>query len=154
MTERPNVVTNQIRIPRTQKSMSQKKKGKKDSVSQAVFLQAAGEYEEFSEPYFGLYILRTADVPTSDCEISHTPWSSDEAFIYEKKEGGPLKVADILRVKGKRNGSEAVSLALKQPITICVRHGRHTAILEVFVIELKANEALLQVPHMQLLFLR
>ena len=88
------------------------------------------------------------DVPTSDCEMSRTLWSSDEAFIYEKKDGVPLEVADILRVKGKRKSSEAVSLTLKQPTTICSRHGSHTAIKEVFVAELKANDSLLQVPHM------
>ena len=59
----------------------------------------------------------------------------------------PLEVADILRVKGKRNGSEAVSLGLKQPTTICGRHARHTAIEEVYIIELQANDVHLEVPH-------
>ena len=72
-------------------------------MSQALFLQAAGECEKFADPYFGLYILRTEDVPTTDCEMSRTLCSSDEAFIYEKKIGVPLEVADILRVKGKSN---------------------------------------------------
>ena len=51
---------------------------------QAVFLKAAGEYEQFANPYFGLYIFRTADVPTSDWDMSRTLWSSDDAFIYKK----------------------------------------------------------------------
>ena len=47
------VITDQIRFSRTQKSMSQKKPTKWNSVLQAVFLKAAGEYEQFANPYFG-----------------------------------------------------------------------------------------------------
>ena len=41
------VVTNEIRFEKTKKNLSRKKPTKTDIVSQAVFLQAAGEYEEF-----------------------------------------------------------------------------------------------------------
>ena len=118
------VVTNEIRFERTKKNLSRKKPTKTDIVSQAVFLQAAGEYEEFLDQYFGLYILRTEDVPMSDCEMSRTLWTSDEAAIYVNKAGVPWEVPDILRVGGKSNTTEAVSLALNEATTICGRHAR------------------------------
>ena len=64
----------------------------------------------------------------------------DEAAIYVKKAGVPWEVPDILRVGGKSNTTEAVSLALKESTTICGRHARRASIKEVFVLELRKND--------------
>ena len=111
-------------------------------------MQAAGEFEAFQDIYFGLYIFRTEDVPTSDCEMSRTLWTSDAADIYVKKAGVPWEVADILKVGGKSNTTEAVSLALKESTTICGRHARRTAIKEIFVLELRKKDNHLDIPHL------
>ena len=66
-----------------------------------------------------------------------------------KKAGVPWEVPDILRVSGKSNGTEAVSLALKESTTICGCHARHTAINEVFFLELRENNVHLDIPHLQ-----
>ena len=68
--------------------MRRRRLSKTDSVSQAVYSQAAGEYEAFQDVYFGLYILRTDEIPTSDCEMARPLWTSDAADIYVKKAGG------------------------------------------------------------------
>ena len=63
-------------------------------------------------------------------------------------EGVPWEVSDILRVGGKSNTTEAVSLALKESTTICGRHARRTAIKEIFVPELSKNKDHLDIPHL------
>ena len=43
-------------------------------------------------------------------------------------------MADIIRVGGRNNTNETVSLALKDSTTICGRHTRRTAIKEIFML--------------------
>ena len=86
---------------------------------QTIYSQATDAWEIYQDPYFGLYILRRSDIPVSDCEMARTLWTSNSADIYLKKEGVPKEVADIIRVGGKDDAGEAVSLALKEATTIC-----------------------------------
>ena len=111
-------------------------------------MQEAGEFEAFQDMYFGLYIFRTEDVPTSYYEMSRNLWTSEAAYIYVKKAGVPCEVADILRVGGKSNTIEAVSLALKDSTTICGHHGRRTAIKEIIVLEQRKKDNPLDFPHL------
>ena len=118
------VVTNEVRFKQTQRNLRRKRPTKTDSVSQAVFSQTAGEYEAFKDEYFGLYILRTKDVPTSDCESARTLWTSDAADIYVKKAGVPWEVADILRVGGKSNTTEAWLSKTQQQFVVVTQEGQ------------------------------
>ena len=140
------VVTNEVRFERTAKNMRRRRPSKTDSVSQAIYSQAKEEFEIFHDPFFGLYILRRDQIPTTDWEMARTLWTSDSADIYLKKKGVPKEVADIIRVGGRNNTNEAVSLALKDSTTICGRHTRRTDIKEIFMLELHDKDNHLDIP--------
>ena len=107
---------------------------------------ALNSFEVFTDSFHGLYIIKKNLIPASECQMSKTLWISKSALIYEKREGVPVKVQDIIKVSGKANGTENVSLALKSATTICGRHARHTALDEVFVVELAENDQTLDDP--------
>ena len=107
------VVTNEVRFERTAKNMRRRRPSKADSVSQVIYSQATEEFEIFKDAFFGLYILKRDQIPTTDCEMARTLWTSDAADIYLKKKGVPKEVSDIIRVGSRNNTDEAVSLALK-----------------------------------------
>ena len=140
------VVTNEVRFERTAKNMKRGRITKANSVAQAIYSQAREEFEIFKAALFGLYILKRDDVPTSDCEMARTLWTSDAADIYLKKKGVPKEVADIIRVGGRNNSNEAVSLALKDSTTIFGWHTRRTAIKEIFMLELHDKDDHLDIP--------
>ena len=51
------VVTNEVRFERTAENMRRMRSSKTDSVSQAIYSQAKGEFEIFHDAFFGLYVL-------------------------------------------------------------------------------------------------